>query len=63
MGFKDWLLTRAKAFVAIASVPIVTAVMKGVEGAIGFDIPAEIELLVVTTITGGLVYQVPNKKV
>lgn len=62
MSFKDWLLARAKAFTAVAAVPIVAAVIKGLEVAIGFDVPAEIEVLIVATITGGFVYQVPNKK-
>lgn len=63
MSYKDWFLARAKAFVAVAAVPITTAVVKGVEAAVGFDIPAEIEVLIVTTVTGGIVYRVPNKVV
>lgn len=63
MSFKDWFLARAKAFAAVAAAPIAGAIIKGVEAAVGVDIPTELEITIIGLVTGGIVYRVPNKVV
>ena len=57
----DWILGRMKAWMAVAVPAIVTALMKSLEQAMGFDIPFEIETMILSAITGLIVYAVPNK--
>lgn len=57
----DWFLQRMKAWVAIAVPAISATVIKTVEQAMGFDIPGEIEVMIISFLTGLVVHQVPNK--
>lgn len=57
----DWVLERAKAFVAVVTPLIVAALLKGLEQVTGFDIPNDIELAIIAAATGLFVHQVPNK--
>lgn len=57
----DWFLQRLKAFAAVATPLITAAVLKGVEQATGFDIPNDIEVMVISGATGLVVHQTPNK--
>jgi hypothetical protein len=57
----DWVLGRMKAWMAVAVPALVTALMKSFEQAMGFDIPLEIETMILSAVTGLIVYAVPNK--
>jgi len=57
----DWLLGRMKAWVAAAVPALVTALMKSFEQAMGFDIPGEVEVMILSGVTSFVVYMVPNK--
>jgi hypothetical protein len=59
----DWFLARMKAWMAIAVPALATTIMKSFEQAMGFDIPTEIEVIIVSFLTGLVVHQVPNKVV
>lgn len=57
----EWILQRAKAFVAAVAVGIVPVVIKAAETASGFDIPASWEGWLLLAVTGLVVHQTPNK--
>ncbi len=57
----DWILQRAKAFVAALSVGLVPVVIHATETASGFDIPASWETWLLLAVTGLVVHQTPNK--
>ena len=57
----DWFLGRMKAWLAAAVPALVTALMKTFEQAMGFDIPTEVEVMVLSAVTSLVVYAVPNK--
>jgi hypothetical protein len=58
----DFILSRAKAFIAALAVGVVPVVISAAESASGFDIPASWEAWLLMLVTGLAVYQVPNKK-
>jgi hypothetical protein len=57
----NFILERAKAFVAAFAVGLVPVIIKAFETASGFDIPASWEATLLVAVTGLLVHQVPNK--
>ena len=57
----DWILQRAKAFVAALAVGIVPVIITAAETATGFDIPASWEAWILLAVTGLVVHQTPNK--
>jgi hypothetical protein len=57
-----FFLARLKAFFGLAAVGVATAVLKAVEGAVGFDIPLEYETAIIAVITGWTVNYMPNVK-
>lgn len=59
----DFVLSRLKAFAALAVPGITTAIMQAFEQSTGFDIPTSWELLVLSAVTGLVVHQVPNKQI
>lgn len=58
----DWVLGRMKAWAALAIPAIVTAIIGAFETSFSFEVPSEIKLFIVSTITGWCVYMVPNKQ-
>ena len=58
----DWILERAKAFVATLAAGIAPVIIAALEKSFGFDIPASWEFAIIAAITGLFVHQVPNKK-
>jgi hypothetical protein len=59
----DFILQRAKAFVAAIAVGIVPLLISSFEVATKFDVPASWEAWLLLTVTGLVVHQVPNKPV
>jgi hypothetical protein len=59
----DWFLARMKAWAAVAIPALTATIMKTFEQAMGFDIPTELEVIVISFVTGLVVHQVPNKQV
>ncbi len=59
----DFILQRAKAFAAVFATGMVPVLVKAVEQASGFDVPATWEAWILVTVTGLVVHQVPNKKI
>lgn len=57
----DWILARMKAWAAAAAPLVTGAVMKAFEQATGFDIPGELELMILAGVTSFTVHWVPNK--
>jgi hypothetical protein len=57
----NWILQRAKAFVAIAAPAVTAATLKAVEQSFGFDIPTDIEVGIISAVTGLVVHQTPNQ--
>ena len=58
----DWILERAKAFVAAIVTGMVPVIISAAETASGFDVPATWEATILSFVAGYLVYLVPNKK-
>ena len=59
---KDFILTKAKAFVAAAVPAIIYALLTAIETVLGFQIGEGNKLAIASAVSGLLVYQVPNKK-
>lgn len=57
----DWILGRMKAWMAVAVPALATALMSSFEQAMGFNIPLEIKTMILSALTGLIVYAVPNK--
>jgi hypothetical protein len=57
----DWVLQRAKAFIAAVAVGVVPVIISAAEKASGFDIPATWEAWLLLMVTGLTVYATPNK--
>lgn len=57
----DWILQRAKAFVAAVAVGVVPVIITSFETATTFDIPASWEAWILLVVTGLVVHQTPNK--
>lgn len=62
VGILRFWLQRAKAIVAVAALPAVKGTMVAIESYFNFDIPLEVELTIITLVTGIFVHQVPNAK-
>ncbi len=58
----DWFLARMKAWMATAVPAVTVALIKSFEQAMGIDVPGDIEMMVVSAVTGLVVYAVPNKQ-
>jgi hypothetical protein len=58
---QDWILSRAKAFVAFFVPAVTAAAIDGLGSVFGFSVPEEWKLAAVSAVTSALVYQVPNK--
>lgn len=56
-----WILGRMKAWMAIAVPAIVTALITSLEQAMGFEVPLEFKTMILSAVTGLVVYAVPNK--
>lgn len=59
----DFILHRMKAWMAALIPAVATAAITATEQSLGFDIPGEWEILVISFLTGLVVHQVPNKAV
>jgi hypothetical protein len=57
----DWFLGRMKAWMATAVPAVTGALLKSFEQAMGFDIPTDVEIMIMSAVTGLVVYAVPNK--
>lgn len=57
----NFILSRMKAWMATLIPAVTISIMKSAETSFGFDIPAEIEIAIVSAVTGLVVHQVPNK--
>jgi Mn2+/Fe2+ NRAMP family transporter len=57
----NFILERAKAFVAAIAVGLVPVIIKAFETSSSFDIPPTWEAAIMVFVTGLLVHQVPNK--
>ncbi len=60
LNMTSFFLARLKAFFALAMVGIATALIKAIEGAAGFDIPAEYETAIIAVVTGWTVNYTTN---
>jgi hypothetical protein len=56
-GFKGYIRQRSKAFAAGLAGAITTAIVKLAEQSFGFDINAELEVLIVSTVAGYINWQ------
>jgi hypothetical protein len=58
---KEFILARAKAFAAAAATAIAFGILTAAEQTFGFEIGESNKVSIVSAITGGAAYQVPNK--
>lgn len=55
-----FILARLKAVVALLVPAVTAAIITSIEGGLGIDIPTEIEVAIMSFVTGIFVHQVPN---
>lgn len=60
---KNMILSRAKAFVGALIPAVVFAVLNVAEMQFGFALGDETKITIVSVLTGGMVYQTPNRGV